>query len=140
MLVDYRKLGYAIARRRSELGLTQEKLAELCGLSPSHIGCIERADRKISVDSLVALCYALNVSPNRLLFDSLPDNIFGETLDMPLKLREPDYTLRNTLSNWYFIDEPDESMMSDPPVSTSQLAQLQFMLLGDEFPDFDTSH
>lgn len=140
MFVDYRKLGYAIALRRAELGLTQEKLAESCGLSPSYIGCIERADRKISVDSLVALCYALKVSPNHLLFDSLPGNVFDESLDVPLRLREPDYTLRNTLSNWYFVDEPDESMLSDPPFSTAQLAQLQFMLLGEEFPEFSTNH
>jgi len=140
MFVDYKKLGYAIAYRRAELGLTQEKLAELCNLSPSHIGCIERANRKISVDSLVALCCALNTSPDRLLIDSLPDHIFDKSLDVPLKLREPDYTLRNTLSNWYLADEPDESMMSDLPVSTSQLAQLQFMLLGEDFPKFNTHH
>lgn len=140
MLVDYKKLGFAISYRRIELGLTQEKLAELCNLSPSHIGCIERADRKISVESLVALCCALEISPNRLLIDSLPDHVLNESLDAPLKLREPDYTLRNTLSNWYLVDDPDESMMSDPPVSSSQLAQLKFMLLGEDFPENSTTH
>ncbi len=134
MKVDYSNLGKAIARRRIELGLTQAKLAEICELSASYIGCIERADRKISLDSLVTLCYALDVSPNWLLYESLPDDAFGDLLDTPLKLREPDLTLRNTLTNWYFADLPDESLLSDPPVTVGQLSKLEFTLLGEDFP------
>ena len=134
MKVDYRGLGRTVAKRRIELGMTQEQLAEFCGLSASYIGCIERANRKASLDTLIELCFALNVSPNHLLSDSLPDDFFFEYLDTPLKLREPDYTLRNTLSNWFLAELPDESMQSDVPVSSVQLSQLQFTLLGEELP------
>lgn len=133
MMVDYINFGKAVARRRIALGLTQEQLAELCGLSAGYIGCIERANRKASLESLIGLCYALNVSPNWLLYESIPDDAFGDLLDTPLKLRQPDLTLRNTLSNWYFADLPDESLISETPISAAQLDRLGFTLLGEEF-------
>jgi len=140
MRVDYSDLGRIVALRRMQLGMTQAQLAERCNLSDSYIGCIERADRKISIEALLSLCEALSLSPNFLLGGSLSEHTFHDPdslldlLDKPLKLREPDYTLRNTLTNWYFADLPDESRLSDPPVSSAQLSKLQFMLLGDEFP------
>lgn len=142
MKVDFSDLGRVVAERRIQLGLTQAQLAERCDLSDSYIGCIERANRKISLESLLALSKALHLSPNDLLCGSLQGFVFHdqdaltELLDKPLKLREPDYTLRNTLTNWYFADLPDESRLSDQPVSPEQLSRLQFTLLGDEFPPF----
>lgn len=132
--VDYKKLGYAIAYRRLQFNLTQEQLAELCGLSPGYIGCMERGDRKMSLDTLLSISHALKTTPNDLLCDSIDHEYISEILDTPLKLREPDYTLRNTLSNWYLADEPDESTLSDSPVSTEDIAKLGFLLLGEDFP------
>ena len=134
IIVDYVSMGRIIASRRIALGLTQEELAEHCNLSAGYIGCIERADRIISLNSLILICCALNISPNDLLRDSLPDTLFMDHLDTPLKLREPDLTLRNTLSNWYLADQPDESQLSDVPVTSSQLSKLEFMFLDQEFP------
>ena len=137
--VNYKKLGMAIAYRRLERRLTQEKLAELAGLSPGYIGCMERGDRKISLDTLVSISTALHTTPNHLLADSFGPEIM-ESLDQPLILREPDYTLRNTLSNWYLADLPDESMLSDTPVSRERIAQLQFMCLDEAFPPAPVNH
>ncbi|MBR5224068.1 MAG: helix-turn-helix transcriptional regulator [Clostridia bacterium] len=133
-IVNYKKLGYAIAYRRLQLNLTQEQLAELCGLSASYIGCMERGDRKMSLDTLLSISHALRTTPNVLLSDSIDQEQLTDTLDIPLKLREPDYALRNTLSNWYLADEPDESMLSDCPVTAEDLAKLGFLLLGEDFP------
>ena len=132
--VDYVSLGKNIRKYRLKMRLTQEQLAEKCYLSSGYIGDIERADRILSVQVLVDICYALNVSPNLLLYESLPENMFDELLDTPLKLRQPDRTLRNTLTNWYFADEPDESLIGEPPVTAEQLSRLQFTLLGDDMP------
>ena len=133
-LVNYRRLGYAIAFRRMNMNLTQAQLAELCGLSASYIGCMERGERKMSLDTLLSISYALQTTPNVLLSDSIDHDHLSDTLDIPLKLREPDYALRNTLSNWYFADEPDESMLSDAPVTAEDLSKLGFLLLGEDFP------
>ena len=131
--IDYFKLGRWVAYYRTVRRYTQEQLAELCDLSPSYIGCIERGDRKMSLEVLVALSRSLNVTPNMLLKDSLPEIMPDELLDTPLILRQPDYTLRNTLSNWYFDDLPDESLMSDEPISFAKLEHLGFTLLGEDF-------
>lgn len=37
-----------IKRRREEMGLSQEALGRLCGISKSHIACIERGERQPS--------------------------------------------------------------------------------------------
>ena len=130
--VDYISLGQNIRKYRRLMNLTQEQLAEKAFLSSGYIGDIERADRILSVQALLDICHALNVSPNLLLFESLPQDVLNEILDRPLTLRQPDTTLRNTLTNWYFADLPDESIIGEPPVTPEQLSRLEFTLLGDD--------
>jgi transcriptional regulator with XRE-family HTH domain len=43
---DWEAVSRAVAKRRNELGLTQEDLAERSGLSTSTVGPIERGERK----------------------------------------------------------------------------------------------
>lgn len=51
--------------------LTQEQLAVKIGVSVSFIGHIERGSRTTSLETLVAICNTLEVSPEYLLYDSL---------------------------------------------------------------------
>lgn len=132
--LDYISLGQNIRKYRLKKGYTQEKLAELCELSSGYIGDLERADRTPSLQVIISICYALEVSPNLLLYESLPEDMFSELLDTPLELRSPDRTLRNTLTNWYFADLPDESQIGEPPVTREQLSHLQFASLDDKMP------
>ncbi len=74
MNIDYISIGNRIRSARIALGLSQEQLAEKCNLSTSFIGHIERGSRKMSLETLVALCDILNVSADYLLLDSLPEN------------------------------------------------------------------
>lgn len=69
--MDYQDLGCRIGKRRRQLNLTQEKLAERVGISASFMGHIERGARTLSVNTLVALCRVLQISPNELLRGSL---------------------------------------------------------------------
>ncbi|MBQ3169297.1 MAG: helix-turn-helix transcriptional regulator [Clostridia bacterium] len=69
--MNYNALGKRIRDHRRALGLTQEQLAEKTGVSISFIGHIERGSRKASLDTLVAICNAMNMSPAVLLQDSL---------------------------------------------------------------------
>ncbi|MCH5303473.1 MAG: helix-turn-helix transcriptional regulator [Ruminococcus sp.] len=72
--IDYKALGKRIKNKRKEKHLTQEQLSEICDLSAAHIGHIERGTRILSVDVLVRLSKALDVSLDYLLFDVVSDN------------------------------------------------------------------
>lgn len=132
MIVDYRGFGARIRSRRRELRLTQEKLAELLDVSHQYVALLESGKREPSMNTFVSLCYALELSPNALLCDSMPEELFG---DQPLRLRQLPCILRNTLSNWLLVDQPDESL--DPPEPVPNLATLPalgFLGLEDEMP------
>lgn len=47
--------------------LSQEKLAELCGLHRTYIGMIERAEKNVSLSNIQRIAQALNVSIETLL-------------------------------------------------------------------------
>lgn len=48
---------------RKEKGLSQEKLAELCNVSTSTIGCIESAHQNPSFELIIKLSENLNIHP-----------------------------------------------------------------------------
>ena len=52
---------------RSEKGLSQEVLAELCGLHRTYIGSVERQERNVTLSTLEVLSAALGVSVPELL-------------------------------------------------------------------------
>ena len=51
--------------RRSK-GMSQEKLAELCGLHRTYVGSVERAERNVSIDNIEKLAKALKVKARDL--------------------------------------------------------------------------
>lgn len=53
------RLASAISRRRDELGLSQEQLAERAGLSAKYLGRIERGEVNASLDTLERVVSAL---------------------------------------------------------------------------------
>ena len=72
--VDYIKIGFKIKQARLKLKLSQEQLSEKCDISTSYLGHIERGTRKLSLDTLVSLCSALDLSTDYVLLDSLPSS------------------------------------------------------------------
>ena len=52
--------------RRTQ-GVSQEGLAELCGLHRTYVGSVERCERNITLSSLEMLAQALGVSVPELL-------------------------------------------------------------------------
>lgn len=59
--------GATMAAVRAERGLTQVELAERANLTQSLVSDYERGQRKPSVDTLVRIARALEVSADRLL-------------------------------------------------------------------------
>lgn len=78
--MDYAKLGARVRQQRLLNGLTQEQLAEKTGVSSSFIGHIERGEKKASVETVVSLCNAMDISPSVLLQDSLTDAVMRSQL------------------------------------------------------------
>ena len=68
--LDYTALGHRIRQNRRVLHLTQTELAEQVGISLSFLGHIERGTRKASIETLVGIAAALNVSVDSLLVDT----------------------------------------------------------------------
>jgi transcriptional regulator with XRE-family HTH domain len=68
--VKYRLLGERIKKERLNRKLTQEKLAEMAGVSVAFLGQIERGDRKPSLETVVNISNALGVTMDILLQDS----------------------------------------------------------------------
>lgn len=70
---DYKIVGERIRRKRKQLGLTQEQLAESIERSQKYCADIERGSCGMSVDMMLRLCFALRMSPSTLLLgEALP--------------------------------------------------------------------
>lgn len=72
-MIDFKSLGLRIKQSRRSRNLTQDKLAEMTGLSKSFIGCIENNTSIPSVESIVKIAEALEVTPDYFLLGILRD-------------------------------------------------------------------
>lgn len=84
MGIDYSKLGLRLKKRRKELGLTQERLAEYCDVSSTYISHIETGIAKVSLEVLYRVSIALKVTPDYFLVDTVrnPAYVKGELSDL----------------------------------------------------------
>ena len=67
--LNYLQIGQNIKTLRSEAGLTQEKMAEICEISTSFLGHIERGTRKLSLETAVKIADCLQISMDALLIE-----------------------------------------------------------------------
>jgi transcriptional regulator with XRE-family HTH domain len=56
-----------LRRIRNERKLSQDELADICGLHRTFIGGIERAERNITISTLEKIAYSLNLDPIGLI-------------------------------------------------------------------------
>ncbi len=61
--------GMKVRMRRYEIEMTQEELAEKADLHPTYVGSVERGERNIALENIVALAMALGCSPKDLMPD-----------------------------------------------------------------------
>ena len=110
--MDYEALGRRVRMQRKLLGMTQEMLSELVGVSCSYIGLIERGDRKLSIETLVSLSEALRISCDTLLQDSLKNTSSLELTGLNQKGQRLIYeivgALRESPTLMENISDPDD--------------------------------
>lgn len=83
--MDLKLLGLNIKNSRKNIKLTQAQLAEITNLSTVHISHIEGGSVKMSVDTLINICNALNTTPNDILwgqFEATSCNASGNGKEM----------------------------------------------------------
>jgi len=79
MVIDYYQLGKRLASQRKIHRFTQERLAEETDLANNYISNIETGRSIPSLETLVKLCEALDITPNDLL---IPSSTSSETYMM----------------------------------------------------------
>ena len=71
MKLDYAVIGKRIQRLRKSKHISQELLAEMIDLSLSYVSYIERGIKFMSIETLIRISNALEVTPDYILADSL---------------------------------------------------------------------
>lgn len=75
MEINYKDIGIRIKQERFNQNITQEKLAEISGISVTHMSNIENANTKLSLPVLVNIANALNCNANIILFGNTNSNL-----------------------------------------------------------------
>jgi len=65
--LDWKEIGIRLKEQRKKSRLTNERLSELVGVSPSFIGLIERAASGVSLENLYKLAQLYNCSLDYLI-------------------------------------------------------------------------
>lgn len=69
--MDLRQIGKRIQKRREELGMKQEELAERVSLSPNYMSAIERGVKTPKLETFIRIANTLEVPSDLLLKDVL---------------------------------------------------------------------
>lgn len=69
--MDLTPIGRRIKYARQNARLTQDELASMTGLTPTHISCIERGVKPPKLDTFIHIANILDVSSDVLLQDVL---------------------------------------------------------------------
>ena len=83
------QVGHQIRKAREAAGLTQERFAELIGISPQNVSCVERGLAGVSLTVLRRMCEILRVFSDLVLMGHLGDNDV-ETLAARLRQLPPE--------------------------------------------------
>lgn len=77
---DPQQFGWRLQNIRKAQGITQEELADKLSVDRNHITRMERGIRVCSIDLLVEMAFALNVSTDYLLLGAAPTKRTKESL------------------------------------------------------------
>lgn len=85
MTLDKKELGAAIKAARIDNKFTQEQLAEIIGVAPSHIKQMESGSRCPSVEVLYKLAKTLNLSIDAIFFPKNNESYLIDKIELCLR-------------------------------------------------------
>ena len=88
MEINYALIGKRIRETRKQRGLSAEELAEIADLSTVYISYIENAKRKPSLESLIKISNALEITIDELLYGNLLYNPTEYQTDIDLLMAD----------------------------------------------------
>lgn len=74
MVIDYVEVGKRLAKRRKELGLKQYQVCEMIDVNYKYISNLEKGRSVPSLETVMNLCEALQVTPDYLLMGAVLDS------------------------------------------------------------------
>ena len=128
------ELGQRTAELRKRAGISQQRLAEMMGVSRTTITQIENGKRKVSADELARLSEIYNLSVDNLLFSKEePEVIFAEKqeekeMESPIRINVPQRNLEKFKEVLLYILN---KVGSKPNIGETVLYKLLY------FTDFD---
>ncbi|MGN1015062.1 MAG: helix-turn-helix domain-containing protein [Butyricicoccus sp.] len=106
--MNRKAVGRRIQTARKERQLTQEQLADLADVSPTHISVVERGVKSPNLDTFVSIANALECSADELLIDVVQHSVKG------------------------MAGELSELLAEQPPQKQKRILQAMKVLLEDE--------
>lgn len=106
---DYKSVGKRIAKRRKELGLTQWQLEEKASLGFKYLSNIERATSVLSIDVLMRICDALEITPDYILLGTTEksENISAAVENRLKQMSPQQLELALSLMDWILSQKLD---------------------------------
>lgn len=99
-------MGQRIKHRRNELGLTQERLAEILEISNNHLSSIENGKGNASLALFCNICSALEVTPDYLLIGQVHgNNVHQNLIDMLQKCSDKELKFFTYLVEYFLSHE-----------------------------------
>lgn len=83
-----KEVGKKLQICRENSKVTQLEMAEYAGLSKNYLSALERGNHKANVNTLLAYCKRLSVTPNQILGFSEEKNINPELLSLIKEMTE----------------------------------------------------
>lgn len=80
------QIGNRILKRRKQLHLTQEQLAERSGITPQTVSSAELGKKALRPENIVRLCNALDISTDYLLQGTISQQ---DSTSLLMKVSEP---------------------------------------------------
>lgn len=73
LIFDFRVIGNKLLAIRKKCGMTQSEVAEAAGLSDRTYADVERGDVNTSIETILKVCAALQITPNAIMTEENPD-------------------------------------------------------------------
>ena len=112
MSTNYEIIGLRIRKLRLEKKMTQAALAEKIDMSVTYMSHIETAKRKASLDSLLRITNALEITMDRLLIGNQPNAPAEYALDLAALLEDCTSQEKRLL---YIIVNSTKNFLRDNP-------------------------